>query len=238
MAYWGTILCVLDELFVVWCMDRVKGLPVFILAVPVRLFKHGNEDAMAKRIVFVHGSPRKNGNTRAVTALAMEAARQQGADVAEIDATTLKFKVAGCLGCQKCQQSDVFACVLGDQLADTVAILPEYDVIVLSTPLYWWSFTAQLKIFIDRMYCLSKFGEDDGVLSVLSGKKLALIATAGGPMEDNLELLESQWRNPAQMVGCSFDSCLFPDTVVPAGELVNDLAAAEKARSFGRRLAS
>ena len=47
---------------------------------------------MPKKIVFVQGSPRKNGNTRAVTALAIEAARQQGAEVTEIDATELNSR--------------------------------------------------------------------------------------------------------------------------------------------------
>ena len=193
---------------------------------------------MSKKIVFVQGSPRKNGNTRAVTALAMEAARQEGAEVTEIDATELKFKIPGCLGCQKCQQSETFVCSIGDQVAQAVATLPEYDVIVLSTPLYWWSYSAQLKIFIDRIYSLSKFREEKGIRSALTGKTLALIATAGGPLEDNLELLERQWKNPADMLGCSFISCLFPNTVVEAGELKNDPLAVDKVKEFGRLLNS
>lgn len=192
---------------------------------------------MTKRIVVVHGAPRKNGNTRAVTALAVEAARQQGAEVVEIDATSLDFKVPGCLGCKKCQQSDAYVCTLDDELAHSVATLAGYDVIVLSTPVYWWSYSAQLKMFIDRMYSLSKFGEEHNIRSVMSGKTLALIATAGGPIENNLEVLESQWRNPAAMLGCSFASCLFPDVVIEGGALKDDHPAAEKARAFGRQLA-
>ena len=67
---------------------------------------------------------------------------------------------------------------------------------------------------------------------------LALLSTAGGPLEDNLDLLERQWKNPAEMLGCSFLSCLFPDTIVEAGELAKDPAAAEKAMYFGWRLAA
>lgn len=193
---------------------------------------------MSRKIVFVQGSPRKNGNTRAVTAMAIEATRQEGAEVTEIDATELKFKVPGCLGCQKCQQTEAFVCSIGDQVAQAVATLPEYDVIVLSTPLYWWSYSAQLKIFIDRIYSLSKFKEANGIRSLLTGKTLALIATGGGPLEDNLELLERQWKNPADMLGCSFVSCLFPNTIVEAGALKNDPSAADKARKFGRLLSS
>lgn len=195
------------------------------------------KETKMKKIVVVQGAPRKNGNTRAVTALAIAAARHSGAEVAEIEAATLEFKVPGCLGCQKCQRSEEFTCSLGDAVGQTVATLPEYDVVVLSTPLYWWSYSAQLKIFIDRMYSLCKFGGNGQHSSVLTGKKLALIATAGGPMENNLALLEQQWKMPAEMLGCSFCSCLFPNVAAEAGELINDPAIAEKAEEFGKLLA-
>lgn len=98
---------------------------------------------MSNRIVFVHGSPRKNGNTRAVTAIAMAAAKESGAEVAEIDAVNLKYTVPGCIGCQKCQDSEAFACAFDDEIAQNVATLPKYDVIVLSCPLYWWRKTLR-----------------------------------------------------------------------------------------------
>lgn len=190
-----------------------------------------------KKIVCIHGGPRKNGNTRAVSALAMEAARSRGAEVVEIDATVLDFKVPGCLGCQKCQKYEEFRCSIDDPVARAVATLPSYDVIVLSTPLYWWSYAAQLKIFIDRMYSLCKFG-DGNYRMALAGRKLALLATAGGPMESNLDLLEQQLKNPAEMMGCSFASCLFANVSASPGELADDPAVAEKSREFGRMLAS
>jgi len=193
---------------------------------------------MPNNIVFVQGSPRKNGNTRAVAAIAMEAAREAGAEVAEIDATELEFKKPGCIGCQKCQASEEFECTLGDEVGRTVATIPQYDAIVMATPLYWWSYSAQLKIFIDRMYSLSKFTDSWEVRSMLSGKTLALLATAGGPIENNLELLERQWKNPADILGCHFLSCLFPLVPPEPGALVKDAEAVEKAREFGRAIAS
>lgn len=192
---------------------------------------------MSNRIVFVQGSPRKNGNTRAVTAIVMASAKENGAEVFEIDTINLSFKEPGCVGCQKCQQSEAFLCAFDDEVAQTVATLPEYDVIVLATPIYWWSYPAQLKIFIDRMYSLSKISDPENLQSLLTGKTLALLATAGGPFEDNLELLERQWKKPAGMLGASFLSCLFPNTPPEAGALIRDPSAVEKAKEFGRSLA-
>ncbi len=191
---------------------------------------------MANNIVFIHGGPRKNGNTRAIASIAIESAGINGAKVSEIDATALKFKEPGCIACFKCQESDEFRCALNDEVAEKVATLPEYDVIVLAAPLYFWSFPAQLKIFIDRMFSLSKYhGENAG--SRLSGKLLGLLATAGGPYENNLALLEAQWKKPAEMLDCSFMSCLIPD-VMPESSLTGDPSAVEKAKEFGRLIAS
>ncbi|MBN1472934.1 MAG: flavodoxin family protein [Syntrophaceae bacterium] len=191
---------------------------------------------MGNKIVFVQGSPRKKGNTRAMTKIAIESAKAHGAEVTEIDATTLTFKAPGCIACYQCQQSDEYKCALNDGVAEQVATLPDYDVIVLSTPLYWWSYAAQLKIFIDRMFSLMKLSGDDHK-SLLTGKVMGLLSTAGGSYANNLELLEAQWRNPADMLGCKFISCLFPDTVPDEGTLANDPSAVEKAKEFGRLLA-
>lgn len=193
---------------------------------------------MSKNIVFIQGSPRKNGNTRAISAVAMDAARLAGAEVSEIDALALEFKAPGCIGCQQCQLSDKYECVINDQLTKAVLSLPKYDVIVFSTPLYWWSHTAQIKMLIDRIYSLVKISDTGEIKTPLSGKKLGLLATGAGTLEDNLDVLDIQLKHPAAMLGCSYVSCLFPDVICEPGTLQNETDAFKKAQEFGRLLAS
>lgn len=190
---------------------------------------------MNRKIVIIHGGPRKKGNTRDVTKIAIDSARNHGATVNEIDAINLSFKAPGCIACFKCQKSDEYRCAIDDEVAAKVATLPEYDVIVLSSPIYWWSYPAQLKIFIDRIFSLVKLHGDEH-RSALSGKTMALIATGGGELEDNLNLLEAQWRNPAGLLGCKFMSCLFPDVSPEEGFLIQNPEAVKKAKEFGRLL--
>lgn len=192
---------------------------------------------MSKKIVFIHGSPRKNGNTRALAGEAMAALTEAGAICAEIDATRISFKHPGCLGCLKCQNSPDFGCHVGDELASSVASLPEYDALVLSTPLYWFQCTAQLKIFIDRMFSLLKFTETGEIISPLKGKPLALLATSGGGMKKNMEMLDAWWRNAAEKMGSPYLPCLFPSCNFPPGEAAKDPALSAKARGFGKELA-
>ena len=192
---------------------------------------------MSKKVVFIHGSPRMNGNTRVLAGAAMAALAEAGVQSGEIDAPRLDFKHPGCLACYKCQQSTAYGCHLDDGLARAVATLPEYDAVVLATPLYWFSYPAQVKMLIDRMFSLIKFGENHEVLSPLAGKPLALLATCGGVVEENLELLEAQWSTPAKRIGSPFLSCLFPLCHYPPGEVAKDQAAMAKAREFGKSLA-
>ena len=192
---------------------------------------------MSTKIVFIHGSPRKDGNTRAISRTAIQAAHDNKADVFEIDATKLEFKIPGCTSCMKCHQSEEFACVIGDQLAESVATLSEYDVIVVATPTYWMSYTAQLKMFIDRMGSLMKYTDSGKIRTPLEGKALAILATGGGSLDNNLSLLEQQWKSVAYMLSCQFNSCLFPNVPAEAGALKNDPAALKKAQEFGKWLA-
>lgn len=191
---------------------------------------------MGKKILFVSGSPRKGSNTRIVMRQALEAARAAGAETAEIDAAKLEHAVAGCSGCLECKRRGEYRCVIGDEVARTVEGLPEYDVIVFATPLYWLSWSAQLKILIDRMYCLIRF-DRDGISSPLQGKTLALIATGGGTSAGNLELLEEQFLCLTKIIGARFKSLCLPRTPVGEGEIDGNSEAMEKAGKFGRELA-
>ncbi len=193
---------------------------------------------MSKKIAYIHGSPRKNGNTAAISTIVIQEAVKKNAAVTEIYATQLKFQVPGCLSCMKCHQSNDFACVIGDQLAAILTTLPNYDTIVLATPTYWMSYPAQVKMLVDRMGSLMKFTESGEIRTPLAGKAFALLTTGTGALKNNLDLLEQQWRNVAYMLSCNFTSCLFPNAPKKIGALIDDPLTLGKAQEFGRQLAS
>jgi multimeric flavodoxin WrbA len=192
---------------------------------------------MPQRVVFLHGSPRPKGNTRALAAVAMDALASRGIASDEIDVPRLSCKHPGCIACFKCQQSPDFGCHVDDELARTVARLPGYDAVVVATPIYWFSEPAQLKMFVDRMFCLIKFGPDEAIVTPLRGKVLGLLATGGGEEEENLDMLAKKWRVPAERMGMPFLSCLFPFCHFAPGEAAGDPESAARARDFADRLA-
>jgi len=79
----------------------------------------------------------------------------------------------------------------------------EHDIIVLATPVYWYSMSAIMKIFIDRISDLLHLRKDIGYK--LRGKKLFVIASYGGSSTKGFGDTFEQICNYMGMeyVGCS-----------------------------------
>ena len=192
---------------------------------------------MSKTVVFIQGSPRENGNTRALAALVMETLAQSGVASISADATRLQCSHPGCIACGRCQEGPEFRCHVDDGLARAVATLPDYDAVVLSTPVFWLGPTAQAKMCVDRMASLVKCSDAGALATPLRGKILGLFATGATERDENLDILERQYRVMAEYLGMPFVSALFPFCGVPAGQAAADPEFATVARDFGVRLA-
>ncbi len=105
---------------------------------------------MAKRILVFKGSPRENGNSSTLADRAAEGARAAGADV-EIFSLH-KMDIRPCDACDSCQETGV--CVLKDDMQLLYPKLSQAGGIIIASPIYWFTMTAQTKLFIDRWYAL------------------------------------------------------------------------------------
>ena len=121
---------------------------------------------MSKKIVVITGSPRKNGNSFAMTDAFIKAAEEKGNTVTRFDAA-LK-KVGGCHACETCYSTGK-ACTFDDDFNTIAPAILEADVIVFTMPVYWYSIPAQIKGVIDRIFSFVVSGKD------ISGKECALI---------------------------------------------------------------
>ncbi|MGM9814220.1 MAG: flavodoxin family protein [Candidatus Enteromonas sp.] len=76
----------------------------------------------------------------------------RGAKEAENDVEKIHVaskKIAPCLACYYCREHHG-ECVQKDAMADVLQMMIDADVIVLSSPVFFYSITAQLKAVIDR----------------------------------------------------------------------------------------
>jgi multimeric flavodoxin WrbA len=101
---------------------------------------------MSKQILILSSSPRTNGNS---SALCDEFARGAAEANHKVDKIVLAEKTIGyCTGCYACQSAG--ECVQSDDMAAILDRMAEADVIVLATPVYFYTMCAQLKTVIDR----------------------------------------------------------------------------------------
>lgn len=109
---------------------------------------------MSKKIVVLNGSPRPNGNTSALVESFAKGAREAGHEVLRFDIQGMN--IGGCLGCCKGGQDKNSPCVQKD---DMLKIYPDYadaDIVVLASPLYYWTISGQLKIAFDRLFAIAE----------------------------------------------------------------------------------
>ena len=122
---------------------------------------------MGKKIVVITGSPRKNGNSFAMTDAFIHEAEQRGHSVRRFDAAFLK--IGGCHACMTCYKTGK-ACSFDDDFNDIAPAILEADAVVFTMPVYWYSIPAQIKGAIDRLFSLVVGGKE------VAGKKWGLIA--------------------------------------------------------------
>lgn len=139
------------------------------------------------RVLILSGNPRKNGNTMKLTNNFIKGVKDAGGDVDFIDATILNINP--CIGCLYCMKNG--RCHYKDDMDFVYEKIINCDLIVLSSPVYFASVSAQLKALIDR--CQMLFSKSDITKIPNENRKPGyLIFTAGGNYDNmvlSMELL-------------------------------------------------
>lgn len=102
---------------------------------------------MNKKVLILSGSPRKGGNSDLLCDEFMRGAKESGNSVEKI--RVAEKKIGYCRACYYCRTSGG-KCVIKDDMEEVLQKIIEADVIVLSSPVYFYSIDAQLKAVIDR----------------------------------------------------------------------------------------
>lgn len=120
-----------------------------------------------KKIVVITGSPRKDGNSFAMTEAFIKAAEAKGHTVVRFDAASMN--IGGCHACETCYKTGK-ACSFDDDFNTMAPAILEADAIVFTMPVYWYSIPARIKAVIDKLYSFCVAGKD------IAGKACGLIA--------------------------------------------------------------
>ena len=118
-----------------------------------------------KNVLVISSSPRRGGNSDALADEFLKGALKSGKAAEKI--FLADKKIAYCTGCGACGSTGT--CVINDDMRKILDKMIEADVIVLATPVYFYSMCAQLKTLIDRT--VPKYND-------IAGKEFYFILTA------------------------------------------------------------
>ena len=100
-----------------------------------------------KKVLILAGSPRKNGNSAALCQEFARGAKEAGN---EVEIIYLRDKKIGyCVACYYCKDHDG-VCIIKDDMAEILDKMNAADIIVMASPVYFYSIDAQMKALIDR----------------------------------------------------------------------------------------
>lgn len=165
---------------------------------------------MSKKIVVLTGSPRKNGNSFAMTEAFVKAAEKNGHTISRFDVANMN--VTGCHACETCFKTKK-ACSFDDDFNIIAPAIKEADAIVFSMPVYWYSIPSQIKAVIDKLFSFYT-GKVD-----ISGKECALISCCE---EDDISVFDGV-RIPIEKSAALLNWQMVGTVLVPSVVIIGDI---------------
>lgn len=105
------------------------------------------------KVLFINGSPRKNGNTAYALNQMAEVFAAEG-----VETETLHIgnqPIRGCIACGSCAKNG--QCVFDDAVNEAAPKFQEADGLVVGSPVYYASANATLVAFLDRLFYSTSF---------------------------------------------------------------------------------
>lgn len=108
---------------------------------------------MSKKVLIISASPRKHGNSDLLCDEFLKGAIDSGNEAEKIFLKDKKINY--CIACGLCSRNDYSGCSQKDDMEELIEKMLNADVIVLSSPVYFYTINGQMKTFLDR--CCAKY---------------------------------------------------------------------------------
>ncbi len=178
---------------------------------------------MGKKVLILSGSPRKSGNSDLLCDEFMRGASEAGHKVEKI--RVQEKSIACCIACYACRDTGI--CAIKDDMADIMQKMIDCDVMVLASPVYFYSIDAQLKAVIDRSVC--RWTE-------VKGKEMYYIMTAADGERNAMDTTLACFRGYADCVeGAVEKGIIYGTGVYHAGE-IKDTKYMQEAYEMGKNI--
>ncbi len=176
---------------------------------------------MSKKVLILSGSPRSGGNSDLLCNEFMRGARESRNAVEKI--RVAEKNVGYCRACYFCRKSGG-ECIMKDDMAEILQKMIDADVIVLASPVYFYSIDAQLKAVIDRT--VARWLE-------VKGKEFYYIMTAADDDRTSMETTLACFRGYADCVNGAKERGIIYGTDVYEKGKIKDTPAMKQAYEMG-----
>ena len=105
------------------------------------------------KVLIVNSSCRPKSNSSILSSHLAEGAKEAGHTVETIEIGALQ--IAPCHGCSACMKTESNFCVIKDAMHQFYPQIAQADVLIFSSPIYWFNVGGQVKQFIDRCYAVA-----------------------------------------------------------------------------------
>jgi multimeric flavodoxin WrbA len=185
-----------------------------------------------KKVVIVKGSPRRNGNSATLADQVAAGAESVGA---QVDVFYLHgMDIQPCDACEACRASADDECIIEDDMQSIYPKLRQADVLVIASPVYWFTVSAQTKLFMDRCYAL---GGGDPSSYALEGKQIGIVLSYGDddPFKSGAVNALRTFQDAYNYIGAEIVGMVY-GSADAAGEIRKDSRLMEEARGLGVKL--
>ena len=176
-----------------------------------------------KKVLILSGSPRKNGNSDILCDEFARGAAEAGNHVEKI--RVAEKNIGFCRACYACRGTGV--CAIKDDMAEVLQKMIDADVLVLASPVYFYSIDAQLKALIDRT--VARWLE-------VKNKEFYYIVTAADSEKEAAETTLACFRGYADCVDGAIEKGVIYGMGVYEKGKVKDTAAMKEAYEMGRNV--
>ena len=175
-----------------------------------------------KKVLVLCSSSRIDGNTEILARKFVEGADSVGHQVEYV--RLAEQKIGFCIGCRACENTE--KCFQLDAMNELIEKVLDADVIVFATPVYFYTMSAQMKVFIDRLTPIYEKVRAD----------IYILATAWDSDKDNLKLTADSIRGLTEMCfeDCEEKGCLLVGGCEGKGDIKNKTRDLEKAFNMGK----
>ena len=184
----------------------------------------------APYVVAVIGSPHRKGTCDALCEQVLAGAAKSGATVEKFYLQELE--IHPCDACETCHaKGSGSQCMIADDMMPLYPKLKECDVLVIASPIFFFSLSAQTKLFLDRLY---PFVTENGMRMKMKHLVACLSYGASDPLESGVVNAVGMLRDFCLFSKRAF-SCVHVSSARPA-DLRKNSPAMQNAHILGKRI--